>query len=550
MRFRRIPPAPRIAVLAFSLALAAPGPVPVLARDVRPAQGTVPLAGLGSYVARVMHDFDVPGVAVAVVKDGRVVLAKGYGVRRAGEAAAVDADTQFGIASNTKAFTCAALSILAEEGKLSWDDPVTKHLPEFRMNDPWATREVTVRDLVTHRAGLGLGEGDLMWWPSTSFTRREIVRGIALLPPASSLRSRYAYNNVMFVAAGEVVAAASGRSWDEFVRERILVPLGMDHTETTGPPRAEGLASPHLELKGSLVPVPAASFENAAPAAGLRSTASDMARWLRMLLECARGKDAAAGETCVLKPESIQRLWSAQTVRATPEPPAGLEPLKARFSAYGLGFDLRDYRGRKLSGHTGGLPGYVSRVTLVPEERLGIVVLTNQERTGAFDAITWRILDDYLGAPVPAVDWAAVYRSRAEEQARKAEEAVAKAAAARDAGGRPALPLALYAGGYRDAWYGDATVSEENGRLVLTMTRTPGMVADLEHWQHDTFVARWREAYMGDAQPADAYVSFAFRPDATVERMTLRPVSPAIDFSFDYEDLLFVPSPAGEAAKN
>jgi CubicO group peptidase (beta-lactamase class C family) len=550
MRVSRIPPALRIAVIASSLAHAASGLSPVLARDVRPAKGAVPLAALDGYVARVMRDFDVPGVAVAVVKDGRVVLAKGYGVRRAGEPAAVDADTQFGIASNTKAFTCAALSILAEEGRLSWDDPVVKHLPEFHMNDPWATREVTVRDLVTHRAGLGLGQGDLMWWPSTTFTRKEIVRGIAQLPPASSLRSRYAYNNVMFVAAGEVVAAVSGRTWDELVRERILVPLGMAHTVTTGPARAEGLASPHLERKANLVPIPAASFENAAAAAGLRSTAGDMARWVRMLLECGRGKDAAAGETCVLKPESIQRMWSAQTARATPDPPAGLEPLKARFSAYGLGFDLRDYRGRKLVGHTGGLPGYVSRVTLVPEERLGVVVLTNQERTGAFDAITWRILDDYLGPPVPAVDWAAVYRRRVEEQAREAEAAVAKAAAARDAAGRPALPLALYAGRYRDGWYGDATVSEEGGRLVLTMTRTPGMVADLDHWQHDTFVARWREAYMGDAQPADAYVSFTFRPDATVERVTLRAVSPAIDFSFDYQDLLFVPAPAAEAGKN
>jgi CubicO group peptidase (beta-lactamase class C family) len=494
-----------------------------------------------------MREFEVPGVAVAVVKDGRVVLAKGYGVRRVGEPEAVDADTQFGIASNTKAFTCAALSILAEEGKLSWDDPVTKHLPEFHMHDPWATREVTVRDLVTHRAGLGLGQGDLTWWPSTDFTRREIVRAIAQLRPATSLRSRYAYNNVMYVAAGEVVAAASGRSWDEFVRGRILTPLGMEHTATTGPASSAGLASPHLKLKGRTIPVAAAAFENAAAAAGLRSTANDMARWVLMLLECSRGN--AAGETCVLEPDSIRRLWSAQTVLGTAEPPAGLEPLKARFAAYGLGFGLRDYRGRMLAGHTGGLPGYVSRVTLVPEERLGVVVLTNQEQTGAFDAITWRILDDYLGAPSPAVDWTAAYRRRADDEEKKAEDAVATARAARDAAARPALPLSRYAGRYRDSWYGDATVAEGDGRLVLSMTRTPGMVADLEHWQHDTFVARWREAYMSDAQPADAYVSFAFGPDASVERVSLRPVSPAIDFSFDYQDLHFVPVPAAEPPK-
>ena len=194
----------------------------------------------------------MPGMAVAVVKDGQVVLAKGYGVRRAGEPAPVDADTLFGIASNTKAFTCAALSILVEEGKLAWDDPVTKHLPEFQMYDPWVTREVTVRDLVTHRAGLGLGGGDLMWWPPTTFTRREIVRGIRCVKPASSLRSRYAYNNVMFVAAGEVVAAVAGTSWDDFVERRILAPLGMSRTTTSrrGRRRQRGRAPPRGQGRG------------------------------------------------------------------------------------------------------------------------------------------------------------------------------------------------------------------------------------------------------------------------------------------------------------
>ena len=214
-----------------------------------------PLAGLDAYVARAMREFGVPGMAVAVVKDGQVVLAKGYGVRRAGEPAPVDADTLFGIASNTKAFTCAALSILVEEGKLAWDDPVTKHLPAFQMYDPWVTREVTVRDLVTHRAGLGLGEGDLMWWPPTTFTRARDRAGDPLrCKPASSFRSRYAYNNVMYVAAGEVVAAVAGTSWDDFVRERILSPLGMSRTTTSPSATAGNVAAPHLEVEGVVGP--------------------------------------------------------------------------------------------------------------------------------------------------------------------------------------------------------------------------------------------------------------------------------------------------------
>ena len=521
-------------LLAGSLAAA-----PALAKP-RPAP---PLAGLDAYVARAMREFGVPGMAVAVVKDGQVVLAKGYGVRRAGEPERVDADTLFGIASNTKAFTCAALSILVQDGKLSWDEPVTRHLPGFQMYDPWVTREVTVRDLVTHRAGLGLGQGDLMWWPPTTFTRAEIVSGIRYLPPASSFRSRYAYSNVMYVAAGEVVAAVSGRSWDDFLRERIVSPLGMARTTTSTSALADNVAAPHLEVAGVVRPIPVMSFDNVGAAGAVHSSASDMARWVKMLLECGR-KGLPPGETCPLKPEAIQRMWTAQFALGTPDPPAGLETLKANFAAYGLGFGLRDYRGRKVASHTGGLPGYVSQVALVPEERLGVVVLTNQEETGAFEAVRYRVFDEYLGAPAPPVDWVAAFRKRAEDERKKAEEAVAKAAAARDSASRPSLPLAKYAGRYRDPWYGEVAIAEEGGRLVLTMTRTPGMVGDLEHWQHDTFVARWRQAFMSDESPADAYVSFALRPDASIERVTMAAVSPAIDFSFDFQDLVLTPVPA------
>jgi CubicO group peptidase (beta-lactamase class C family) len=521
-------------LITLSLALTA---LPASAKPAPPK----PLARLDAQVARAMHEFQVPGVAIAVVKDGRLVSAKGYGVRRAGEPAAVDERTLFGIASNTKAFTCAALALLVEEGKLSWDDPVTKHLPEFQMQDPWATRELMVRDLVTHRAGLGLGGGDLMWWPATTFTREEIVRGVRHVPMASSLRSRYAYNNVMYVVAGEVVAAVSGKPWEQFVRERILDPLGMSATTATGAAKSGNVASPHLKQKGDVVAVEPAAFDNAAAAAGIQSSASDLARWVTMLLECAGPKDAPAGQTCVLKPASIRALFSAQTVQATPPPPPGLEALQARFAAYGLGFGLRDYRGRKLATHTGGLPGYVSRVTLVPEERLGFVILTNQEETGAFDALAYSILDDYLGAPEPPVDWVAAFRKLDAEAQKRAEDAVAKAFAERDSQSTPSLPLGRYAGTYRDPWYGEARISEEQERLVLAMTRTPGMLADLEHFQHDTFVARWRRAYMSDTEPADAYVSFSLAPDAKIERMGMLPVSPAIDFSFDFQDLRFTP---------
>jgi CubicO group peptidase (beta-lactamase class C family) len=419
------------------------------------------------------------------------------------------------------------------------------------MHDPWVTREITVRDLVTHRAGLGLGKGDLMWWPPTDFTRAEIVQAVRHLKPAASFRSTYAYNNIMFVVAGEVVARVSGQSWRDFVRERILDPLGMGTTATSAAAQApdDNVAVPHVHVGGEVKPIRLMSFENAAGAVGINSSAAEMARWVRMLLECAGEGEAPEGQTCVVKPDSIQRMWSAQTVMPTPKLPVALAALETDFAAYGLGFRVQESRGRKVLTHGGGLPGYVSRVTLVPDEGLGIVVLTNQESGTAFNAVTQHVLDAYLGAPDPPVDWLEAFRSVASGRREKAEEKVAKDRAARNPETSPSLALSGYAGTYRDPWYGEVILVEESGRLVLDMTRTPGMLADLEHWHHDTFVARWRETWMSDHSPYDAYVTFALGPGGAVERMTMNPVSTAIDFSFDFQDLVFTPVPAdGESA--
>jgi CubicO group peptidase (beta-lactamase class C family) len=515
----------RQTTVALALALL----LPVAARA---AEGA--LDGLESQVARVLEELHVPGMAVAVVKDGDVVLSQGYGVRQVGEPGLVTEDTLFGIASNSKAFTTAALSILVEEGRLAWDDPVTRHLPEFQMYDPWVSREITVRDLVTHRAGLGIGAGDLMWWPPTDFTREEILRGARHLKPASSFRSRYAYNNVMFVVAGEVVARVSGRPWGAFIRERILGPLGMERTTTSAATleAGPGVATPHVHVGGRAEPIRLMSFENAAGAVGVNSTVADMALWLRMLLGCSR-KGAAP-----------QRLWSSQTVMAPAKLPEGFEFLETDFASYGLGFGLRESRGRKIVSHAGAVPGYYSQVTLVPAEQLGVVVLSNQESGVALNVVTQHVLDAFLGAPEPPVDWLDAFVRLSASRREEAEAKVARDRAARVSGSSPSLALSGYAGAYRDPWYGEATIVEEGGRLVLSMTRTPGMLADLEHWQHDTFVARWRETWMSDHSPYDAYVTFALGPGGAAERMTMTPVSPAIDFSFDFQDLVFTPVPA------
>jgi len=500
------------------------------------AAQTAPLRDLDSYVAEAMRTFEVPGLAVAVVKDGEVALAKGYGVRRTGEPAPVDAHTLFGIASNTKAFTAAALGILVDEGKIAWDDPVTRHLPWFQMYDPYVTREMTIRDLLTHRSGLGLGAGDLLFWPPSTFTRDEILHRLRFIKPAHSFRSKFAYSNLMFVAAGQVVAAVSGMIWDEFIKRRIFTPLGMNESNTSvGAFHAgDDVATPHTKVEGKLQAIPFTNIDNSAPAGAINSSVADMSKWVMTQLASGRIPHASS-EKRLFSERVSKEMWSAQTVLPVSDLPPGLEALRENFAAYGLGLGLSEFRGHKVVSHTGGLPGYVSLVMMIPDIHLGIVVLTNQEATSAFSAIGHRIADRYLGAP--DVDWIAAYRKQDEKQRAEAAEKVAKQSASRNSDSRPSLPLPKYAGQYSDPWYGEVGITFEADALVLRFSHTPALVADLKHWQYDTFQARWRDRSLD----ADAFVTFALNPDGAISQMKMVPISPLTDFSFDFQDLLFTP---------
>ena len=482
-----------------------------------------------AYVNRGLERLQIPGAAVAVVKDGKLLFAKGYGVRTLGDTGRVDAHTLFQIASNTKAFTTAALAMLVDEGKLAWDDPVTKYLPDFQLYDPYVTREFTIRDLVTHRSGLGLGAGDLLWFHS-NYDRAEIIHRIRAAKPASSFRSRYAYDNVLYIAAGEIVAAVSGKSWDDFITRRILAPLGMTESGTRVAvlSSTRNVAAPHGVEKGKLQVVPRDSIDNTGPAGGIVSNVSDMAKWLLCRLDSGR---YAGGR--LFSERQAQVMWSGQTILPIGDPPPPLAALRPDFSEYGLGWFMRNYRGRKLVAHTGGLAGMTSQVMLVPSERLGLVILTNGE-SSLMSALAYRLLDAFFGAP--PTDWVAAF-AQAEQLGRAAADSIVRArASSRDSLAGPSLPLARYGGTYRDDLYGDATITLENGRLVLRFSHSPAFVGDLEHWQHDTFIARWRTAHI-----EDAYVSFALRPDGSIEQFKMEAVSPLADFSFDYQDLLFKP---------
>lgn len=488
---------------------------------------------LDVFVNKVLQGFQVPGVAIAIVKDGQVAMAQGYGVRKLGDPAPVDGQTLFGIASNTKAFTATALALLVEQGKINWDDAVIQHLPWFQMYDPYVTRELTIRDLLVHRSGLGLGAGDLLWWPATTYDRKEIVRRLRFIRPATSFRTAYAYDNVLYTVAGEVIEAVSGQTWEEFVSRSILAPIGMQHSTVRHSDINSGanVAAAHAVLGDQLRLVQAFTSDNVNPAGGINSCAEDMARWMIVQLDSGRRADG----TRLFSQKTTRQLWALVTPIPVTEPPDELKPLRANFRGYGLGFGLRDYRGKKIVQHTGSLPGFLSKVTLVPELKLGISILTNQESGEAFEAITQFILDFYLNAP--KWDWVASYQKvkiRSDSTtAAEQKSLVAK----RDSLSRPALALENYAGTFRDKWYGDMTLSQANGRLELKMIPTPDLIGDLEHWQYDTFICRWRDPELR----ADVFVTFALGPDGRIDQIKMVPVSSATDFSFDFQDLLFKP---------
>jgi CubicO group peptidase (beta-lactamase class C family) len=386
-----------------------------------------------------------------------------------------------------------------------------------------------IRDLVSHRAGLGLGAGDLMIFPSTDFTREEIVNRIRFIKPASSMRSRYAYNNLMFLVAGRVIETISGKSWEQFVTERILTPLAMKNTVTSVRDlrASANAATPHAPEGDRIVPVRYDVWENAAPAGGLASSANDIAKW--MIAQLAHGD--LGGDRRLFSAAQSRELWSAQINLRIPAPEGALAALTPNFSQYALGWSLRDYRGHELVGHGGALTGTVSRVTLIPDLNLGIVVLTNQQDTSMTNAITWLIADHYLRAP--QTDWIDAYTKAHAEQAKKYADEQAKHDTARAKDAPPSLPLERYVARYTDPWYGDVSVSLESGKLVMRFSHSPELVADLEPWQHDTFIARWRDRFLD----ADAFVTFAVNEDGEPATIAMKPLSSRTDFSFDFQDL-------------
>jgi len=523
------------AVGAHAQTVAAPATAPAS------MQAAVPAYNLEQDVTRVMKAFDVPGIAIAVVKDGKVIAAQGFGVRKLGEPAKVDGQTLFEIASNSKAFTASALAMLVDEGKLKWDDPVVKHLPDFQMYDPYVTREMTVRDLLTHRSGLGLGAGDLLWWPTTNFSTDEIIERLRYVKPATSFRSAYAYDNLLYIVAGKIIAQKSGKSWGETVRERILKPIGMNTTTTS---LAENAGNPntsnaHSKINDKIAAVKSMPVNNAVGAVGINTNAEDIAKWMKVLLDGGRiegGKGPDGKELRLFSEAQSREMWTAQTPIKVGMAKGPLAAVKPNFLAYGLGFQLRDYKGQLVANHGGALQGFYSKVLLVPESKLGIAILTNAESGGALNALQYRLLDQYMTGSAPT-DWIKLI---ADDEDRKHADELArlkKTSTARVAASKPSLDLAAYEGQYSDPWYGPMTIKRVGKKLVMSFARTPDLTGEMEHYQHDTFIVRWKERNFN----ADSYVTFALDYDGSIEHVKMKAVSTETDFSYDFHDLLFTP---------
>ena len=443
-----------------------------------------PLAGFDTWVSKAMKEWQAPGFAVAVVKDGEVVFAQGFGVRELGKPQAVDARTLFAIGSTTKAMTAALVGMLVDEKKVEWDAPVTRYLPWFQLKDAAVTRELTVRDLLTHRAGLG--SADYLWYGQRQSTD-EILRRVRLIDPAYPVRSGFIYQNVMYAAAGAVVEAASGKPWVEMMRTRIFQPLGMRDTIATAATLASqpNVASPHALVDGKVRVIENVSVDPVAPAGSVWSSVADMAKWMQMLLDGGR-VGGAAGKPLLSK-ETHAELFTPQAIA-----PYDMYPTtrltKPHWMTYGLGWFQQDYRGRAVDFHTGSIDGMIAIHGLIRDDRLGVYVLGNLDHAELRHAIMYTVFDRYAGKTDR--DWSAEFLKLYAGLRDEADQARTAKEAKRVKGTSPSLPLPRLAGKYSDPLHGDVHVSQEGGRLALQYGAA--FVGALEHWHYNTFRATWK----------------------------------------------------------
>jgi CubicO group peptidase (beta-lactamase class C family) len=471
------------------------------------------LKKLESYIENAMIEWNIPGVAIGVVKDDKLVYARGFGVRDLEKKEPVDVNTLFAIASNTKIFTALALGLLVQEGKISWDDPVLAYHKEFQMYDPLVTRKITIRDLLCHNSGLGKWAGDLVWFGS-SYNRQEVMRRIRYIEPVSDFRTSYHYTNLMFLVAGEIIPVVTGLSWDQFVKQRFLQSLDMNRSNTSVKDllKMENVATPYTIANGELVSVSYIDGANSGPAGAINSCINDMTQWLRLQL----GIGVFNGIP-IVSPTIIMETRKPHNLKTVSEKDKKINPF-THFKSYGLGLNLQDYRGELLIDHTGGLDGMYSYVGFLPERKLGVVILTNRDDHSLMEALPLYVYDAYLG--VETVDWSKLYLEdfKSDELKMKMEQKWREKRLVKNT--NPTHSLESYAGTYQSLVYGTGEIEKNNGELVLQLSAHPQILGKLEHWQYDTFVAKWNHVVWRESL---VYFDLDDKGKVAQFRMSVRP---------------------------
>lgn len=443
------------------------------------------LKKLDAYFSKALNDWNVPGMAVGIVKDGKLVFSKGYGVKELGKPDKPDENTLFAIASNSKAFTTAAIAMMVKDGKLSLDDKVRKHLPYFELYNPFVSQDATVRDLLCHRIGFATFSGDAIWYLSDNLTAEQIIRRAKYLQPTYNYRAGYGYSNIMYITAGEVMKTIANKRWGQIIQERILTPLDMQRTITTSKDldKKGNYATPHQLVNAKHSPIAWEDWEAVEATGGIISSVKDMSAWMIFNLNNGIWK----GDT-MLTPRLRNTLWTPHntfTVNQTDK------DFDTHFLGYGLGWDLSDYKGRMRVGHTGGYSGMVSIVALVPDEKMGVIVLTNGMRGGLMSAVANYAIDAYLNQKER--DWSAEYLANA-KKSQAADTRISDRIKARVSGTKPSLPVESYIGKYKADIYGDIEVKKEGEQLRLYFEHSKRFNATLEHWHYDVWKIKWDDA--------------------------------------------------------
>jgi len=481
---------------------------------------------IDNLVAKSMKAFDVPGMAVAVIKDGKVIHSKGYGVRSLNSQAKVDENTLFGIASNSKAFTSAALGMLIDEGKLTWDTKVREIIPEFKLYSPFVTEEFTVRDLLTHRSGLGLGAGDLMFFPDSSdFTLKDVIYNLRYLKAVSSFRTKYDYDNNLYIVAGEVVHRVSGKSWEDFIEQRILTPLGMNKSAASFSRLKDksNVIDPHAAVEGKVKVIKRENIDVGNAAGGINSSIADLSKWIQLQLSHGQYN----GNQKLFSEDVHQEMWTPQTIIPVRRPGT----YNTHFGAYGLGFFLSDVKGYKQVTHTGGLAGIVTQITMIPELNLGIIVLTNQQEGGAFVSVTNQIKDGYFG--ISGTDRVTEYSTQRNSGLTKAKHLTDSLWSEVKNANKASIDFNNFAGVYKDDWFGEVVISLKKGKWWFDSKRSPKLTGELFYLKGNTFIVKWKQRSFD----ADAFVTFQLDENGKGSRIKMKAISPLTDFSYDFHDL-------------